>query len=161
VDLLQAGSAGVTWRPGEDPPEQIFVTYTAGYVLPEQISTWSASATVELGSWARPVKPVGKRILFEATVGGVAAGSEPTWPTTTGSTIVDGAVTWMARDAEELPANISAFAAMAVRDLFLQRNRSADVVEVDAEGFREVYARRADPMPPHIIQKVTALRYQI
>ncbi len=38
-------------------------------------------------------------LSFECTIAGTTAASEPTWPTVPGNTVVDGTVTWTARDA--------------------------------------------------------------
>lgn len=45
----------------------------------------------------------GVPLSFQATVGGISAATEPTWPTTLGATVVDGSVTWQAVDAGKAP----------------------------------------------------------
>jgi hypothetical protein len=53
--------------------------------------TWNYSSIVPLGSF-----------LFEATVAGISAATEPTWPSVAGGTVVDGTVTWTARAASRV-----------------------------------------------------------
>lgn len=53
--------------------------------------TWNYASVVPLGAF-----------LFEATVAGTSAASEPTWPSVAGGTVVDGGVTWTARAASRV-----------------------------------------------------------
>lgn len=58
-------------------------------------TTWTASRAYALGDYVRPVANNG--FIYEATVAGTAAGSEPSFPTTEGNTVTDGGVTWTCR----------------------------------------------------------------
>lgn len=68
-------------------------------------ATWAAStayvATLDgdqlIGNRVSPSTPNG--FVYRASVGGTSGGSEPTWPTTVGGTVVDGGVTWTAERA--------------------------------------------------------------
>ena len=69
-------------------------------VIPESLigplyTTWTASRAYALGDYVRPVTNNG--FIYEATVAGTAGGSEPTWPTTEGNTVVNGGVTFTCR----------------------------------------------------------------
>lgn len=54
---------------------------------------------VDDASWNYAYVSIPNALLFEATVAGTSATTEPTWPTTVGGTVVDGTVTWTARAA--------------------------------------------------------------
>jgi len=56
-------------------------------------SAWVAGATYAVGQYVRPTVANGRR--YYASVGGVAGGSEPTWPVIAAGTVGDGAVTWV------------------------------------------------------------------
>lgn len=57
-------------------------------------TSWSAS-TAYGGNNAHYVRPTtGNGFIYRATGAGTSAGTEPTWPTTIGATVVDGGVTW-------------------------------------------------------------------
>ena len=72
-----------------------------------QFTAWAASTaytsteTVDSESgqitYRRAVNPVNTGLVFEVTTAGTSGSSEPTWPTTAGSTVTDGGVTWTAR----------------------------------------------------------------
>jgi hypothetical protein len=55
-------------------------------------SNWAATTAYVVGDIRKPTVYNGRR--YEATVAGTSGGSEPTWPTTIGATVVDGGVTW-------------------------------------------------------------------
>jgi len=58
---------------------------------------WQATTAYATTSphYVTPTTPNGFR--YECTTGGTSDGSEPTWPTTIGGTVVDGTVTWTCR----------------------------------------------------------------
>lgn len=56
---------------------------------------WAATTVYSTGDFRRPTVQNGYR--YEATTGGTSGGSQPTWPTTPGGTVVDGTVTWTCR----------------------------------------------------------------
>lgn len=64
------------------------VTLTPTDILPE----WIASNPYSLGNTAEPT--VDNTYRYVVTTAGTSAASEPTWPTSIGSTVVDGTVTW-------------------------------------------------------------------
>lgn len=58
-------------------------------------NAWVASTPYSLGAAARPTTRNG--FVYEVTTAGTSGASEPAWPTTAGSTVVDGTVTWTCR----------------------------------------------------------------
>lgn len=59
-------------------------------------AAWQANTNYALGDCVRPTTRNGK--VYEATAdSGSSAGSEPTWPTIAGNTVVDGGITWTCR----------------------------------------------------------------
>lgn len=56
-------------------------------------SLWLASIARVVGDMVRPTAANPTKI-YRCTVAGTSAASEPTWPTTAGTTVVDGGVTW-------------------------------------------------------------------
>lgn len=81
--------------------------YHAGYLLPDQVSTWTASTTFTVGKFVRATTPSLLRFEATAITTGITDAAEPTWPTAIAGTVVDGGVTWTARAARELPEHIS------------------------------------------------------
>jgi phage tail sheath gpL-like len=53
---------------------------------------WTASTTWAVGDQVIPTTADG--LYFECTTAGAGGGTQPTWPTTPGSTVTDGAATW-------------------------------------------------------------------
>ena len=79
------------------------ITITPTYAIPD----WTAATVYALGYSISP-----NAYRFEATVAGTSHASiEPTWPTTIGSTVVDGTVTWTCvaekRDVNEITLALS------------------------------------------------------
>lgn len=72
-----------TSNPGVDQ-----ITLTPTYA----IADWVATTAYSLGDSARPTTPTGYR--YEVTTAGTSHSSEPTWPTTIGSTVTDGTIVW-------------------------------------------------------------------
>jgi lysophospholipase L1-like esterase len=57
-------------------------------------TAWTAAAAVTRAIWRIPTVPNG--FMYNAAVGGTTGGTEPTWPTVEGNTVVDNTVTWRA-----------------------------------------------------------------
>lgn len=57
------------------------------------VPTWTALKACLLG--ARVSKVTDDGLVFQASAGGTSGAAEPTWPTTSPWTVVDGTVTWM------------------------------------------------------------------
>jgi len=87
------------WKPASAVCNSIVIV-TAGRVLgyptPQYLPfTWSAGLTVALNQWVLPTVANG-HVYRAGTVAppGHTGGVEPTWPTTTGGTVVDGDIRW-------------------------------------------------------------------
>lgn len=63
--------------------------YTPDEVVP---SNWAATTAYSVGDKCKPTTP--NDYWYICTVAGTSGGTEPTWPTTIGGTVVDGSVTW-------------------------------------------------------------------
>lgn len=70
-------------NPGVD---QITITPT------NNLPAWAATTAYSLGDRVEPTTP--NTYVYEVTTAGTSGGSEPTWPTTVGSTVVDGTIVW-------------------------------------------------------------------
>lgn len=96
------------WRsscPGDFAYE---VIYWGGWIMPDEIATWSPETQVEPGKWVRGTQPT--LLRFEATsisYIGETGVSEPSWPENEGENVVDGDVVWTARAASEQPAEVT------------------------------------------------------
>lgn len=125
-------------EPNERPEESVEVTYKAGYVLPDQIAAWANSAAVSALTWVRPTTPVGD-LLMECTTAGTTDSSEPTWPTTAGTTVTSGTAVYTARHAEELPKAISSVAWLVVRRGYTASKFLTGTRELESDGQRIVF----------------------
>jgi hypothetical protein len=67
------------------------------------IPAWT-SATVYGVATTKPTTPNG--YYYYTSVPGTSGGSEPTWPTSSGATVVDGSVTWVAQQVSTATASI-------------------------------------------------------
>lgn len=65
------------------------ITYTAANSWGTQ---WAATTAYTVGQIVRPT--TGNAHVYRAIVAGTSAGSQPTWPTVSGQTVVDSGVTW-------------------------------------------------------------------
>jgi hypothetical protein len=75
---------------GTSPSVPLTRRFTLNYV--PSPSDWAASTSITLNEFRKPTIANGRR--YYASVGGTTGGTEPTWPTTAGGTVVDGTVTW-------------------------------------------------------------------
>lgn len=63
--------------------------------LQTSYAAWTASTAYTLGSYRRPTTV--NNLYYEVTTAGTSAGTQPTWPTTLGTTVTDGTVVWTCR----------------------------------------------------------------
>lgn len=92
------------------------VTYSAGWVMPGQITTWSAGASVTSGAWFKATTD--HPFIFRAGGAGTThATTEPTWPTVIGGTVTDNGITWTAYE-QRLPQDLEQAALIAVIDWY-------------------------------------------
>ncbi len=79
-------------------------TYVAGWVMPDQITAWSAAVSAAASAWFSAAvgddsEPSDNPFIFQAdSSGGTTGSSEPTWPTVIGGTVTDNGITWTAYD---------------------------------------------------------------
>lgn len=140
----RAGWLTASCRPGERGEEIIAATYKAGWILPAQIADFTATA-MTAGSWIRPAAGQVNPLLMEVTTAGTASGSEPTWPTTSGTTATSGTVTFTARDARELPGDIYEVALVTARQWYDGALDLPTGIESEsADGFRISYDTQAN-----------------
>jgi hypothetical protein len=93
-------SSGWT-APGICGEQNVVAGYFGGYLLPDDVTAWSAETAIEAGIWTRSSS--GSVLRFECTTQGTSGATEPDWPTTAGETVADGDAVWTARSAYELP----------------------------------------------------------
>lgn len=84
-----------TTNPGVDN-----ITLTPTDILP----AWAGTTAYVIGDAVEPVTPNGYR--YVVVTAGTTGGSEPTWPTTVGSQVVDGTVVWQLASATHEPTEI-------------------------------------------------------
>lgn len=65
---------------------------------------WQATTAYILGKVVQPVSETGFR--YVVTTAGTTSGTEPTWPTLTGSTVTDGSVVWTFKGATHEPGEL-------------------------------------------------------
>lgn len=130
--------------------KDITVTYTAGYLLPGDVASWTASTAVALHTWIRPSTASLSPYLYQVTTAGITGASEPSYPASTGLTVASGTAVLTARDAVELPAVIRKYAFLLVRDAY--SNRPTGLTSQSADGFSESYdaSRDSDLLPQSV-----------
>lgn len=67
------------------------------------LTAWAATTALALGVLRRPTVSNGFR--YEVTTAGTTSGTEPTWPTTIGTTVTDGTVVFTCRGTEIVDSN--------------------------------------------------------
>lgn len=80
------------WAPTANPNWNAAITPVVSSRDGATASTWAATTAYALGDYVVDVAAGGR--YWKATTAGTSAGSEPTWTTTAGATVVDGTVTW-------------------------------------------------------------------
>ncbi|ESY89017.1 hypothetical protein X739_00485 [Mesorhizobium sp. LNHC220B00] len=77
--------------------------------IPTRANVWAATTAYVVEDLVKRLTGSGI-FWFKATVAGTSAGTEPTWPTVLGGTVVDGTVTWKAIRARRLIGTVTASA---------------------------------------------------
>jgi hypothetical protein len=146
------------------------VTYPAGWVPPGSgpglVTSWVAATGTLAGAFAKPAAAaqVSNPLLFECTTAGTThVSTEPTWPLVVGGTVVDGTVTWTARPAMELPANLQEAAIVTVKQwLGGGLDIPAGIQSESAGGHSIAYdfvaARAGLTLPPYAIKVLGSYR---
>ncbi len=83
-----AAAAGTRTLQATSNPGVDQVVLTPTYILAQ----WVALTAYALGALTEPVTPTGYK--FKVTTAGTSGAAEPTWPTSIGSTVVDGSIVW-------------------------------------------------------------------
>lgn len=107
VVALQADPAGqprqIIGETTSDPDDGSYSLVLEGFTDPVIVvaldaagSPWSASTGIALDARVFPSADGHTGLVYQAMVAGTTGGSEPTWPTVLGATVVDGSVTWQA-----------------------------------------------------------------
>lgn len=130
-------------------PLDYTIALAAGWVMPDQIGTWTAATAYAAGSWVQPTstKIQDPMILFESGGGTSHATAEPSWNFAEGTTTTDGTITWTAR-RQRLPHDLEEAAMVAVMawhrgGLHIPagvRGESADGWRIDYRDRPEAYA---------------------
>ena len=95
------------------------------------VTAWAASTAYSVGAIRRATSLQVTGLVFQVTVAGTSASSEPDWPTDIGSTIADGSVTWVA--ISSVYEDVSVLAPNAIIDLFEMR------LSNDLHGSNDIY----------------------
>ena len=119
------------------------VAFIGGWIMPGQIADWAADTATTEGAWVRASDPT-VTLRFEATavVGDTKthATTEPTWPAAAGDTVTDDQVTWTARDARELPADLERLAWLLVQRGYHEEGANPLVQSIAKGGASITYA---------------------
>ena len=154
-----------------DGTGEIRVQYSAGYVLPPWIDDWSAALSIpaNVSQWVRPRSTTGSdvssRFLFYTAAGSARAtgSTEPNWSSVTaaGGTIVDGGVTWTARQVQELPETIHRCAYQVASKLF--EDLPDGIVSQKSDGFSEAFSADATQrvVPKSVRMALSAWRAEL
>jgi len=134
--VLEDAQVGQVYRPlgwvnfGSHPGMNIVDQYVAGFLLPNDVSTWSAATQYKVGQFVRATTPYITR--FECTVAGTSGATEPSWLpdiSDAGTTITDGTgpstITWTVRAATELPMVVSQWCYVEILRAYTNRFRPA------------------------------------
>lgn len=171
---VRDADAGIIYRQigwpasnASDEGDGIAVTYKGGFLIPASatakgvVTTWAAATAYLAGSWVRSTSPT-SALRFECTTAGTShATTEPTWPTTAGSTVTDGTAIWTARTAQELPLVIRQLAGISVKDLRHSAVRPAGLTSSAGEGFSRTWSAGAitsTGIAPEILERLGPLR---
>jgi hypothetical protein len=74
---------------------------------PNDAAEWVALNNYVLGDFCYPTVANTTGYYYEVTIdAGSSGGSEPTWPTTPGNTVVDGGITWTCREANRIELRV-------------------------------------------------------
>lgn len=165
------GTSGVPYA--ESERDFWVVAGTIGWLMPGQVSTWAASTAYikelastsyddsagteyTLGSWVRATD-ARVQLRFECTSAGTSGATEPAafLTASAGDTITDNSLTWTARAASELPADLQEATIHLALHLERQRDRDLAIKSEASEGTRVTYA---DQMPKAIMTMIGQYR---
>lgn len=131
------------------------ITYTAGYLVPGQVTTWVAASSYAPGAWVRPTRPEASPLLFQCASAGSSGATEPAWPVpqvafaggrssvSSQFSVGDGSATWTSRDAQELPSVLTKYAFLAIKLDYETNGRALGLTSMEGGGLRETYAQKS------------------
>jgi hypothetical protein len=124
----------------EDGPDLIYTaTYTAGWVMPDQLTEWAATTAFAANSWGKATD-LDEPFIFQSG-GGTSGAAEPTWPTVQAGTVTDNDFDWTAYD-QRLPQDLEEAAMIQVIDWFRGGLQApTNIMEESFEGHRIVYGK--------------------
>lgn len=82
--------------PSSTPTVGLYRVSSSGKAFTLLASTWTASHTYAVGNYVAPTSGNFNNLYFKATsiTTGTSGGTEPTWPTVLGQSVIDSGVTW-------------------------------------------------------------------
>lgn len=107
---------GTSFASGGHVSLDYLVELIAGWLMPDEVTDWSAGASVTAGGYVRSTAP--SLYLFQATGPVSLDSSEPTWPTTLGGTVIDSGTIWTASAARRLPDDLEEAALLTVKEWY-------------------------------------------
>ena len=144
-DLFRSSRPSLPMTSGSFPLDYT-VSYSAGWLMPEQVRTWEPEMLVSQGDWVRSSdSSIVQR--FQAGATGTVGAVEPTWPAV-GETIIDGGLSWLALDAEELPVDLEMAAIWQAKQWLEDPEVPRGVAEEEFDGASVKYdgATIVDPL---------------
>jgi hypothetical protein len=129
-----------SWLVGNPSPgseaHDYAIDYVAGWLMPGQAVEWVLNTAKTAGAIVKSTTYEYGDLFFEAGGAGTTDGSEPTWPTTAGETVVDNDITWTAIPAVELPEALQEASLGIVTALYgdlLERDPGISAEEFDRQ----------------------------
>lgn len=138
---MEDAQIGQLYRPlgwlnfGALPGMNIIDRYYAGFLLPNDVSTWKPTTAYTVGQFVRATHPCITR--FECTTAGTSGSSEPAWLiniSDAGTTITDGSTTWTVRAAVEIPVIVAQWCWIEIFRAYNNRFRPAGMALSFAGG---------------------------
>jgi hypothetical protein len=107
-DYKWAGGTGKAWGYCSGGSGSTPTANCNQYCDYSSLSNWAATTTYATGAKVKANPDVGVYFRVTAGGGGNSGGSQPSWPTTIGATVTDGALTWTATSFNGLACNADA-----------------------------------------------------
>ncbi len=121
----------------------INVTYSGGWVMPDEILSWPTSEAVSADAWYESSN-ADEPFIFQVSTAGTTDSSEPTWPTVAEGTVTDNTAIFTAYQ-QRLPRPLEEAALMLTVGLFSGgMGRPAGIKSEAGDGFKIEYSGQAD-----------------
>lgn len=137
-------------------------TYYAGFLLPDQVTGWTASTVKAVGDWVRPLSS-SSLYRYECTTAGTTGATIPTFPTALGATVTDGTCVWTTRQAQELPPFVSQWCFAEVLRLKQGTETAPGVASWEADGISESYfaTQTSTELAPNVLSGLRRWRAEL